>query len=90
MGAYINPKNETKEDFLNREGVEVAQLSWENKPVGTLPVILVDNAIFTAAAIAYSKMELSAFVNPSDHRKKQFYYVSLEKLRDVSDIDSYL
>ena len=90
MGAYINPENETKESFLDREGSEVSKLSWENKPVGTLPVVLMDNFIFTAAGIAYSKEELKVFTDPYDYRTKRYYYVDIEKLKTVSDVSSYL
>lgn len=86
MGSYVNPKSETKESFLEREGKLVDSPSWKNKPENTLPVILVCNAFFTAAGIAYSERELQVFLDPFDFRPKKFYYVDINKLAEVSDI----
>lgn len=93
MGAYINPRNETKEEFLMREGHEIIWPEfpeWETRPEGTLPVVLMNNGFFTAAGIAYCKEELMAFTEPLDFRPKRFFYVAIEKLYPVSDLDGYL
>ena len=62
MGFYINPENESKEDFLRREGKSMGpaignSFEWENLPDGSLPVIIIDNGYFTAAGIAFSERE---------------------------------
>jgi len=91
MGAYINPETEGKEAFLRREGEKVeGNLEWERIPKGFLPVILVDNLMFTAAGIAYSKKELEEFTNPNDTRRKEYYLVEKNKLYPVSNLESYL
>jgi hypothetical protein len=86
MGFYINPPRESKESFLNREGVRATgRVRWSDVPAGFLPVVLLDNGMFTAAGIAYSERELQAFTEPGDPRPKQFYMVRIEKLIPVSD-----
>ena len=90
MGCYVNPKLESKESWLKREGNKVSQVSWDNLPEGTLPVVVMNNRFFTAAGVAYSEDELKAFTDPSDHRHKEFYYVDVEKLAKVSDIKDYI
>jgi hypothetical protein len=86
MGSYVNPQSESKESFLNKKGMRVNKLSWEGRPEGTLPVVLVNNGFFTAAGIAYSEDELNVFLDPSDFRNKNYYYVSIDELKMVSDI----
>lgn len=86
MGSYVNPESETKESFLEREGMVVDNPSWKDKPKNTLPVVLVSNAFFTAAGIAYCEKELKVFLDPFDFRPKTFYYVNIDKLAGVSDI----
>lgn len=87
MGYYVNPVTEEKEDFLDREGQVIAlPFRWEDVPKGKLPVILLDNRIFTAAGIAFSAHELNEFQLPDDHRPKRGYLVEVEKLRKVSDL----
>jgi hypothetical protein len=59
MGYYVNLPTETKEAFLASHGTPTSQnIRWEEVPEGSLPVLLVDNGAFTAAAILYSKKEL--------------------------------
>ena len=89
MGCYVNPRNETKESFLAREGrvigVHEAMITETE-----LPVCLVDNGMFKAAGVAFSDHELAVFADSSDPRIKQWFMVSKHKLRSVSDLDSYL
>lgn len=94
MGCYINPEGEAKEEFLERVGEEVVSDYISNsfsiiKEKGKLPVVLVDNGIFTAAGIAYCEGEFEAFVR-YDGRPKKFYLVDIEKLKEVSDVEAYL
>lgn len=91
MGAYINPVNQSKEDWL-RENATLTDTpeSFDSKP-GYLPVCLVDNRMFTAAGIAFNERELEAFTYP-DGRRKAWFWVEKEKLMDpdVSDLHHYL
>ena len=90
MGCYINPANESKEEFLSRCGKEVSLSSFKNAPDGTLPVVLVHNGFFTAAGIAYSEGEVEAFTIPSDVRPKRYFWVDVDDLKGVSDLEEYL
>ena len=89
MGAYVNPTNETKESFLSREGKIVNHINWSELPKGELPVILIDNGLFTAAGICYCENELKAFFGPNDFRQKEIYIVPVEKLMSVSNLKDY-
>lgn len=81
MGFYVNPKGESKEQFLLKKGVAVPRtFKWEDKPNGSLPVILVDNGPFTAAAIAYCKEEFDGFMDVRDMRPKQVFVVRIDDL----------
>ena len=85
MGYYISPNGETKEAWLARYGTPINEAHAQKLDEhGTLvPVCLVDNALFTAAAIGYSKAETQAFCNPADHRPRKWFAVSREHILDV-------
>jgi hypothetical protein len=83
MGAYINPKNMSKEQWLSENATEVPFVDWD-LPEGYLPVVLVDNGPFTAAGIAYCKEELGTFKHPEDMRPKRFFIAPIHKLHEVS------
>ena len=92
MGAYINPVNQTKEEWLRDNGTRTnVPQSFDEKP-DHLPVCLVDNGPFTAAGIAFDQRELEAFTYPGDHRLKTWFWVETKKLMDpnVSDLHHYL
>ena len=79
MGYYINPVNETKEEFLEKHGQRVKK--EELKIVSdSLPVVLIDNGDFTAAGICYDEKELREFTDPQDYRPKKYYQVPREAL----------
>ena len=70
MGYYINPTNETKEEWLNNNGLVVTEPEWhllatnfpgtQHSPEGRgVLVYLVDNGPFTAAAICFSEQEFN-------------------------------
>jgi hypothetical protein len=74
----------SKEDWLLSNSLMVSSSppQWdESKKV--LPVCLVNNGLFTAAGIAFSKDELQAFCVPSDRRPKRWFTVETEKLLEV-------
>lgn len=81
MGYYIDPKKSTKENWLEKHGIEYqgwrdAELIWLAKEADQVSVVvLVDNGPFSAAGIAYSKEELAEFTRPSDYRPKKIYLV---------------
>lgn len=95
MGCYVNPKNETKEAWLEKNATVIYKTgtfpSWgvifSSKE---LPVILIDNGTFTAAGIAYDEREYADFTDPNDPRPRQIYKVPIDKLKEVSDILNYL
>ena len=91
MGCYIDPKNETKEQFLKREGEEI-KVFGSNLYIqdNFYPVCLVNNGQFTAAAICWNEEEFKRFTRPEDLRPKVWFLVSFDKLREVSDIEYYL
>jgi hypothetical protein len=86
MGKYINPDDETKEAFVNREGKEisveeVALLEFETD---SLLCCLVDNGLFTAGLICYCDNELK-YIQRSlfdDDRPKRFYMIDKSKLEE--------
>lgn len=92
MGCYVNPKDESKEDWLNVHGTVLPiNASYETYcKDDCLPVILVDNGMFTAAGVAYDEREFQDFTSPMDLRPKRGYKVKVEDLKKVSDIEDYL
>lgn len=94
IGCYVNPKNESKEAWLEKHGT-VIPISID-APYNDycedecLPVILVDNGLFTAAGVAFDEREFKDFNNPTDPRPKKGYKVKIEDLKTVSDIENYL
>lgn len=86
MGCYVNTRDGSKEEFLALCG------ETTNGPCAItethLPVVWVNNGPFTAVAVAYSQREIEAFLYP-DPRPKQWYRVSREDLRKVSDLYRY-
>jgi hypothetical protein len=91
VGAYVNVVGEDKEVWLRREGKVVSRsIKFEDIPADSLLVVVVDNMLFTAAGICFSKGEFDAFTDPSDDRRKVYYVVSKEKLYANSNLESYL
>lgn len=82
MGYYVNPPTKSKEQWLAENGVAISLSAVMNFDFadGYLPVCLVDNGPFTAAAIAYSPEERDEFLRP-DGRHKEWYAVSREHLK---------
>lgn len=93
MGVYINPTNgQTKEQWLKDNAIELPyppaprDLDKEHSIV-----CLVNNWQFTAAAVAYDKRELRAFLQ-DDGREKTWWLVETKLLLDpaVSPLAEYL
>jgi hypothetical protein len=90
MGYYVNPRNESKESFLRREGIvapHIPKTTWESVPKGFLPVTLINNGAFSAAGIAYCAKELETFTRLDDNRPRQLFMVKIEKLIPVAGDD---
>jgi hypothetical protein len=84
MGFYINPPDQTKEEFLYDHGFrlrpEELPSSFDFANSIHLPVCLVDNGAFTAAGIAYCQAEYERFLDGAD-RPKKWYLVSKANLK---------
>jgi len=92
MGAYVNPKTGTKEEFLHMKGTKITRseaAQWDNFTSQFL-VCLVLNQSFSAAAIAYDQRERDAFFHPDDKRPMEFYIVSKSDLLIASNLETYL
>ena len=90
MGYYINPQDQTKEQFLHVNGVIVAQgafleaASQIKDENSLIPVCHVDNNLFTAAGIAYSPQEAEEFATPCG-RPKTYYLVPYVKIMELGE-----
>ena len=60
MGKYIDPKKQTKEQFLEEYGKKVSEKDMVNSEFdqNNLICVHIDNLFFTAALICYDKEEL--------------------------------
>ncbi len=83
MGCYVNPTDgRTKEQWLRDHGKEITREAMLRDydaflAEGKMPVVLVNNGIFTAAAVAYDKREATDFANPNDSRPRNYYVVPI-------------
>lgn len=90
MHYYINPMDISKDLWLALNGLNLLHAPAEHKTrlydetdaeeKLYYAVCLVDNGLFTAAAIAYDQRELEAFDSDRDSRPKKWFYVEKEKL----------
>ncbi|KKL79331.1 hypothetical protein LCGC14_2015960 [marine sediment metagenome] len=73
MGYYINPRDCTKEEWLDKYGEHINEPLWppDSKEVF---VCLVQNPGFSAAAVVYDEREFKEF-QPSSHdtRPRKWY-----------------
>lgn len=94
MGCYVNPLDCEKEEWLLEKGDIVDDAGgapdWSDTPEGQLPVCLVNNGPFLAAAVAYNESEIRAFNDPSDYRPRLWFFVDIEDLKTVSDVERYI
>ncbi len=87
MGAYINPKGTTKEEWLysNAEILHnMGALKAHDYKSEKLPVCWVDNGPFTATAIGFSPEETEVFLR-EDGRPKVWFLAKKEDLLKVSE-----
>jgi len=84
MGDYVNPTNESKEDFLEREAIEISreeflESSWNfSNKVG---LCLVKNARFSACVVAYNREDAEHYADSTtDSRPKKYFLIELSKL----------
>lgn len=85
MGRYIDPVNETKEAWLEAHGVRVSPESaaCHDFKSSLVPVCLVYNPQFSAAAIADTREEVDRFLR-HDGRPKQWFFVTKADLKRVT------
>lgn len=84
----------TKEEWLYKNAIQVdCDLNDGKRPEysevsgdGMLPVVLVNNGPFTAAAITYSENEYREFTRPDDDRPRQMFIAEIDKLKQVSNL----
>jgi len=98
MGCYINPRNMTKEHFLGQfEMISGPTDVWtgciptfeEFSKKGAVPVVLIDNGMFTAAGVAFNEDEYDVFTRKGDVREREVYSVPVKDLNEVSDIKNF-
>jgi hypothetical protein len=87
MGCYINPRDMAKEAWLKLNGEKTDGPTAVT--TSHVPVCLVNNGPFLAAGVGFSEREVEAFNQPTDYRPKQWYRVSREAARMVSDLAHY-
>ena len=87
MGCYVNPPDGDKYKWLLANGEETSRPCEITEAF--LPVCLVDNGPFDAAAVAFSQREIEAFSQPTDFRPKWWFKVPREKLYTVSDLRNW-
>ncbi len=79
MGLYVEPKGD-KLKWLYENGTLTTQRGIV--PDDSMMVCCVDNGFFFAAAVAYDEKELKVFANPDDTRRKFWFYVKKELLKE--------
>lgn len=92
MGAYINPNGVSKQDWLEAHGIEMTENDCleEADYTATMPVCLVNNGAFLAAAVGYKLEEAKYFAEP-DGRPKQWFLVKVADLHEVSpELSNYV
>jgi len=93
MGIYVNPIEGTKEDWLSIFAESLKELpSWKDIQKGFLPVCLIDNRIFTAAAVAYDEDEYTVLRNVAadDDRPRTWFMAKENDLVEVSDLANFI
>jgi len=86
MGYYINPPNMPKEQWIMRYGVKITDVEFRTWRFGEgnkewVPCCLVDNGVFHALGVAYSKEEARIFGNTKDARPNAYFRVRMTQIR---------
>lgn len=91
MGAYINPKGVSKEDWLamHFQNSSIGAPEWDAIPVDCYAVCLVQTSHGSAAGIAFDRMAYDIMNAAGDMRPKRWFIVSKDKLRPVSNLHEY-
>jgi len=82
MGVYLNVEDQSKETWLQKNAMQINETeAREHEDYKDLMlIVLVQNMMFSAAAIAYKPEEKVEFLDPNDNRLKKFYLVERKKL----------
>jgi len=90
MGLYINPATSSKEQWLKRYARQVDSASFVYaEKTGQVPIILIDNGMFTACAVAYKESEFKEITRLSETRPRTFFYADTEELKNVLHGEEY-
>ena len=94
MSRHINPKNGSKEQFLEEYGLlidsdEARSLAFADIPKESVLVCLIKNGAFTAATIIEIEQELKEVQDPRDRRQKQFFFVAEKDLGEEATADPF-
>lgn len=88
MGYYVNPPQRTKEAWLAefaRATLGETPPAWADIPPDCLAVVMVDNGMFTAAAIAVDEQAYKQYTAPTK-RKRLWYLVPTTRLLEVEPL----
>ncbi|QNA89300.1 hypothetical protein G4G28_14000 [Massilia sp. Dwa41.01b] len=91
MGCYIEPKDQTKEEWLAARGRPITEAQAGQIKffmAKELPVVLIDNGSFRAAGVAYDAYTYEEFCYP-DGRHKQWFMVKTEDLKQVCALEKF-
>ena len=85
MGKYINPPNQTKEEWLavNRKSYFDGVPSFDHVDDEMVLVCLFDNEIFTAALVVDNLRDYEAATDLSDKRFRTWFLVNREEAESV-------
>jgi len=87
MGLYIEVNNKVK--WCEDNGIEVEQPTFINDDY--LICCLIDNNIFYALSVLYSKTELKAFMDTKDKRDKRFFKIHKKLIKEnAPDYNLYI
>jgi hypothetical protein len=83
MGVYINPENCSKLDWLKENAIEVTRKDIEEHSdfEVVLPLVLFDNVVFHALAIAYKQEEKNYFLELSMDRPGKYTFWMVERMK---------
>lgn len=90
MGCYVNPPEMSKEDWLEENGTLCNTIPVLDLESDELPVCLVQNRLFSAAAVCCEQGKMIEFTRPDDSRKKVWYLVPIKKLLEASNLRFYI